>query len=233
MGYSRAVKRGPFIFVSGGCDAHCFLLSSHCWLGGEQSAGGGVAVHLSAWLVLMLLSSLYSFFHALILLSLLVKPGAHRSVLRHNPRGCLAGTSAVDQATGRVMHRRDAYKQAGLVGMGAGGGVCAHVCYAVVCMWFHSSFTTISTTHPASPRTHLPPLHPPPSSSLQTQLPFSVIEQALRKIPTHPPFTPPPNRTTPTPFTPPPHPLPADTAGLHHHRAGAGAGGGNPGRRGE
>lgn len=89
VGYSRAVKRGPFIFVSGGAALHCLL----CEAVHTAVAGGPPAT-----------------------LHPLRRAAAQRqgptlpAASLRSPFG--AGTSAVDQASGRVLFRKDAYKQA-------------------------------------------------------------------------------------------------------------------------
>lgn len=83
MGYSRAVKRGPFIYVSGEvvlasavASGRVCCLPHYC----VREPFTGVAV----------------------------EPNLNLSA---GSPSCWAGTSAVDQASGRVMYRRDAYKQ--------------------------------------------------------------------------------------------------------------------------
>lgn len=86
VGYSRAVKRGPFIFVSGELKLKAKDEALGCWC---RRAEGRWAALQQAYV--------------------------QGSWPERQPASSCAptGTSAVDQASGRVLYRRDAYKQVG------------------------------------------------------------------------------------------------------------------------
>ena len=105
VGYSRAVKRGPFIYVSGG------------WVGGWEG-GAQPGCHQGRADA----SPCPRRGTTVTCCRLHVPPAAALShgALSVRAVPAPAGTSAVDQASGRVMYRRDAYKQVQAGGTGGG-----------------------------------------------------------------------------------------------------------------
>jgi hypothetical protein len=181
VGYSRAVKRGPFIFVSGGrLDTIQSEGGCACWLG---------RVPILLAVLLLRLCQQQPSTHSLSCrcrdIAAVLRPWCsecrhcNTPTLPYQRAGCLpntalaAGTSAVDQATGRVMYRRDAYKQVPATGSGADVAACEHNCST------RSKHLLLGETPLTPCAITIPRLA---CFGLQTRLAFTIVERALEQV---------------------------------------------------